>query len=161
MVMRTKGTPAELEARRLRAAALLGRGKGTNEVARLVGVTPSCVSKWKRALRKRGPAGLKAKPLRGRRPRLDAAQKRRLVATIKRGAVAAGYDSELWTCRRVRDVIARTEGVWYDFNHVGRLLHALGFSVQKPEARARERDEGAIARWREQDWPRIKKTRGG
>jgi len=89
------------------------------------------------------------------------AQKRRLVALLKKGAVAAGYDSELWTCRRVRDLIGKTEDVWYDFNHVGRILHALGFSVQKPEARARERDERAIARWRKRDWPRIKKTRSG
>ncbi len=159
--MRTKGTPAELEARRLRAAVLLGRGKGTNEVARLLGVTSSCVSKWKKMLRKRGPDGLRAKPLPGRKARLNAAQKRRLVAAIKRGAVAAGYDSDLWTCRRVRDLIGRTFGVWYDLNHVGRILHALGFSVQKPEARARERDEKAIERWRERDWPRIKKTRIG
>ena len=159
--MRTEGTPAELEARRLRAAELLGQGKGTNEVARLVGVTSSCVSKWKKTLRKRGPTGLKAKPLPGRKSRLSAGQKRWLAAALKRGAVAAGYDSDLWTCRRVRDLIGKTEDVWYDFNHVGRILHALGFSVHKPGARARERDEAAIARWRARDWPRIKKTRDG
>lgn len=159
--MRTKGTPAELEARRLRAATLLGQGKSPSEVARLVGVTPSCVSKWKKALRKRGIKGLKAKPHPGPAPRLNAVHQRRLVAMLRKGALAAGYDSDLWTCRRVRDLIGRTLGVWYDFNHVGRILHALGFSVQKPEARARERDEAAIARWRGKDWPRIKKTRGG
>lgn len=159
--MRTKGSPAELEARRLRAAELLGQGKGTNEVARLVGVTPSCVSKWKKTLNRRGPDGLRARPQTGPKPRLNGSQKRRLVAALKRGAVAAGYDSDLWTCRRVRDLIGKTFGVWYDFNHVGRILHALGFSVQKPESRARERDEKAIARWRKRDWPRIKKTRGG
>lgn len=159
--MRTKGTPAELEARRLRAAELLGQGKGTNEVARLVGVTSSCVSKWRKTLKKRGPDGLRAKPQPGPRPRLNGSQKRRLVAALRRGGVAAGYDSDLWTCRRVRDLIGKTFGVWYDFNHVGRILHALGFSVQKPESRARERDEKAIARWRMEDWPHIKKTRDG
>ncbi|MCC6661456.1 MAG: transposase [Phycisphaerales bacterium] len=159
--MRTKGAPAGLEARRLRAAELLSQGKGTSAVARLVGVTPSCVSKWKKALLRRGPEGLRARPHPGRKPRLNAVQKRRLEALLKKGAVAAGYDSELWTCRRVRDLIGKTQGVWYDFNHVGRILHALGFSVQKPEARARERDDRAIARWRKKDWPRIKKTRGG
>jgi transposase len=159
--MRTKGTPAELEARRRRAADLLGRGKGTNEVARTVGVTPSCISKWRKVLRRRGADGLAAKPHPGPKPRLDGAQKRRLVAALKRGAVAAGYDSDLWTCRRVRDLIGRTEGVWYDLNHVGRILHVLGFSVQKPEARARERDEKAVERWRKKDWPRIKKTLAG
>lgn len=159
--MRTKGSPAELEARRLRAAALLGQGKTPSEVARLVGVTPSCVSKWKKALRKRGIKGLKARPHPGRQARLSPAHKRRLLAMLKKGALAAGYDNDLWTCRRVRDRIGKTFGVWYDFNHVGRILHAMGLSVQKPEARARERDEAAIARWRRKDWPRIKKTRGG
>jgi transposase len=148
-----------LETRRLRAAELLGQGKGTNEVARRVGVTSSCVSKWKKTLRKRGTEGLRARPQPGRTPRLNRAQKRRLVALLKKDAVAAGYDSDLWTCRRVRDLIGKTFGVWYDFNHVGRILHALGFSVQKPEARARERDEKAITRWRTKDWPRMKKTR--
>lgn len=159
--MRTKGTPAELEARRRRAAELLGQGKGTNEVARRVGVSPSSVSRWKKALHKRGPDGLRAKPHPGPTPRLGKAQKRRLLALLKKGAVAAGYDSDLWTCRRVADLIGKTQGVWYDFNHVGRILHALGLSVQKPEARARERDERLIERWRKRDWPRIKKTRGG
>lgn len=159
--MRTKGTPAELEARRRRAAVLLGQGKGTNEVARSVGAAPSSVSRWKKALRTLGPGGLNAKPHPGPQPKLGNAQRRRLLTLLKRGAVAAGYDSELWTCRRVRDLIGTTFGVWYDFNHVGRILHSLGFSVQKPEARARERDEAAIARWRKKDWPRIKTTRGG
>jgi transposase len=114
-----------------------------------------------KTLRRRGTAGLRARPQPGRTPRLNWSQKRRLVAALKRGAVAAGFDSDLWTCRRVRDHIGKAFGVWYDFNHVGRILHTLGFSVQKPESRARERDERAIARWRTRDWPRIKKTRGG
>jgi transposase len=43
--MKIKGTPAELEARRPRAAELLGQGKGANEVARPVGVSSSSVSR--------------------------------------------------------------------------------------------------------------------
>jgi transposase len=159
--MRIKGTPAELEARRLRAARLLRRGKGVNEVARIIGCSTGSVDRWKKALKKHGLDGLRAKPHPGPIPRLNKTQKRRLVALLKKGAVAAGYESDLWTCRRVRDLIGRTLGVWHHPDHVGRMLHALGWSVQKPEARARERDERAIQRWREQDWPRIKKTRGG
>jgi transposase len=157
--MRTKGTPAELEARRLRAAELLGQGKGTDEVARLVGVTPSCVSKWRKALRRRGLDGLKARPHPGPKPRLNGSQKRSLVALLKKGAVAAGYPNDLWTCRRVRDLIGKALNVWYDPDHVWRILHGLGSSAQKPEARARERDEAAITRWRKRDWPRIKERR--
>ena len=55
---------------------------------------------------------------------------------------------ELWTCRRVAQVIAQTFGVSYHPDHVGRLLHGLGFSCQYPQHRARERDEEAIRQWR-------------
>ena len=158
--MRIKGTPAELGARRRRAAELLGRGKGVNEVARLVGASSSSVSRWKTVLRRRGPDGLAAKPHPGRKPGLSKRDKRRLVSLLKKGAVAAGYENDLWTCRRVADLIGRTFGVWYDPDHVWKILHALGWSSQKPEARARERDDAAVERWRTRAWPRIKKTRG-
>ncbi len=158
--MRPKGTAAELESRR-RAAELLRRGRGVNDVARLVGASGSSVSRWKAALRRAGPDGLKARPHPGRRPRLSKADKRRLASLLKKGALAAGYENDLWTCRRVREVIARTFEVRYHPDHVWKILTALGFSVQKPEARARERDEKAIQRWRRRDWPRLKKTRGG
>jgi len=159
--MRIKGTPAELEARRRRAAELLGQGKGVNQVARLVGASPSSVSRWNKALERRGPDGLRAKPHPGPMPRLSKTQKRSLVALLKKGAVSAGYPNDLWTCRRVADLIGRTFGVWYNPDHVWRILDSLGWSAQKPEARARERDEKAVERWRKKDWPRIKKTRGG
>ena len=67
----------------------------------------------------------------------------------------------LWTCARVAQVIDREFGVTYHADHVGRLLHSLGFTPQKPRRRARERDEEAIERWRRVDWPRIKKGERG
>jgi transposase len=159
--MRIKGTPAELEARRRRAAELLAQGTGTNEVARLIGCSTGSIHRWKKAIKKRGTDGLKAKPHLGPKSRLNGNDKRRLVALLKRGAVAAGYDNDLWTCRRVADLINNTFGVRYDPDHVWRILHSLGFSSQKPEHRARERDEKAIEDWRKKEWPRIKKTHGG
>lgn len=128
-------------------------------------VAPSSVSRWKKALRERGPGGLAAKRHPGPKPRLDKARKRRLRALLKKGAVAAGHDSDRWTCRRVRDLIGKTFGVGYDLDHVGRILHALGLSVQKPGARARERERErdglAIERWRKKDRPRIQTPRVG
>jgi hypothetical protein len=37
----------------------------------------------------------------------------------------------------------------------------LGWSYQKPERRALERDEEAIDRWKRKNWPRVKKTLRG
>jgi transposase len=155
--MRPKGSAAELEVRRRLAANLLQEGQGIREVARLVRASPSSVKRWRDVLRKRGRPGLKAKPHPGRRPRLSKRQQRQLVGLLRRGPLAAGYPTDRWTCPRVADVIAQRFGVRYHPDHIWRLLQALGWSCQKPERRARERDEAAIQRWRQHDWPRIKK----
>jgi transposase len=84
-------------------------------------------------------------------------QKQELVKLLEDGPLAAGYRTEQWTCPRVADVIQQNFGVRYHADHVRRLLHELGWTYQKPEQRARERDENAIRRWRKRDWPRIKK----
>jgi transposase len=58
----------------------------------------------------------------------------------------------------VAELIRQRLGVDYHVDHVGRLLHELGWSPQKPVRRAVERDERAIRRWVREDWPRVKKT---
>jgi transposase len=159
--MRPAGSPEELERRRLRAVALLEQGLMPVEVARRVGVDRRSVRRWKAAFRKAGEAGVAARPPPGRPARLSPAQKRKLERVLLKGAQAAGFDTDLWTCPRVAWVIEEHFGVGYHVDHVGRLLHALGWSAQKPERRALERDEEAIRRWVKQDWPRIKKTPRG
>ena len=53
--------------------------------------------------------------------------------------------------------IERNFAVAYHVDHVGRLLHELGWSPQKPTRLAVERDEEGIRRWMHADWPRVKK----
>jgi len=155
--MRPTGNAAELEARRLRAVDLLRDGKSNTEVARLIGVDVSSVKRWKRAAAEGGNAALAAKPNRGRPPRLTLEQMQELAQMVRTGPLAAGFRTNLWTCRRVAQVIRDRFGVKYHPDHVGRMLHALGFTQQKPQRRASERDEAAIERWRKRAWPRIKK----
>jgi transposase len=155
--MITFKSPAEREVRRRIAGQLLLEGKSISEVARLVKASKSSVKGWKDALDQGGMDALKAKPHPGRKPRLSAKQKQRLVAVLLRGAPAAGFQRDLWTLPRVAQVIEREFGVRYHPAHVWKILHQLGWSCQKPERRARERDEAAIQRWRKHQWPRIKK----
>ena len=54
-------------------------------------------------------------------------------------------------------MIKREFGVSYHADHIGRLLRAIGWSVQKPIERATERNDAAIERWRSEKWPAIKK----
>ena len=130
-------------------------------MARRVGVTPGAVVAWRNAHEKKGEAGLAAKPHPGRKPKLSLAQRKKLIRLMKKGPRANGYKTDLWTLPRVAEVIRKQFGVRYDPSHVWRILDALDWSAQKPERRARERDEPGIARWPKRDWPRIKKSARG
>ena len=155
--MRPKGSAAELEVRRRIAGRMLQQGKGVREVARLVKASPSSVSRWKKELEKGGEEALAAKKHPGRPPRLKERQKKELEPILLKGAEAAGYATDLWTLARVTEVIEREFGVKYHPGHVWYILRGMGWTCQKPERRARERDEAAIAQWRKEKWPEIKK----
>ena len=156
--MRTHGSASELEAQRRIAGRLLLEGRTVAEVARLVGASWSAVKRWKVAVEKRGLDGLAAKPHPGKPPRLSQKQQQKLVGLLKRGPLEAGYETNLWTCRRVAELIRRHFGVPYHPAHVWKVLRGLGWTAQKPQRRARERDEAAVARWRKHHWPRLKKV---
>ena len=157
--MRPPGTAKQLEKRRRHAVQLLESGRRLSVVAREVGAAVSSVFRWWQAYQREGPQALEGKPTPGRPPRLAKTQKRRLVTLLSRGALRVGYRTELWTADRVTELIAQEFGVRYHPAHVWKVLAALGWSCQKPERRAIERDEAAIARWKREDWPRIKKRR--
>jgi transposase len=140
---------------------LLAKGHPPVEVAQKLGVDRRSVRRWKAAYRKRGEAALKAHRVPGRPCRLNAKAQKRLVRLLLKGARAAGFATDLWTCPRVARLIEQQFGVRYHVDHVGRLLHGLGFSPQKPQRRALERDEVAIVDWVKHDWPRIKKKPRG
>jgi transposase len=150
-----------LEARRRKVVAFLKRNLSLHEIARRLGCHASSVMRWRNAFRAKGAAGLKAKAAAGRPPKLRDPQKQRLVRLLAQGAVAHGYRTELWTTQRIADLMELRLGVRYHRNHVGKLLHRLGWSHQKPERRALERDEAAIETWKQTVWPRVKKTPRG
>ncbi len=150
-----------LEARRHRIIAFLKRNLSLHEIARRLGCHASSVMRWRNAFRSTGPEGLKAKPASGRPPKLSAPLKGRLIRLLARGATAHGYRTELWTTQRIAELIEQRLGVRYHRNHVGKLLHRLGWCHQKPELRALERDEAAIQTWQQTVWPRVKKTPRG
>ena len=99
--MRPSGSPEELERRRVRAIRLLLQGLQPVEVARRVGVDRRSVRRWNRLYRETGEAGLRAKPAAGRPLKLDARARQRLERALLKGAQAAGFPTDLWTCPRV------------------------------------------------------------
>ena len=155
--MRPKGSAQELERRRRRAMVLMDQGMRPSVVARAVGTSRASVTRWRQAVEARGLEALESKPHPGGISRLTLGQRKGLLRLLLQGPGKHGYGTELWTLARVADVIAVAFGVQYHPSAVWHILRAMGWSCQKPERRARERDERAIRRWRQRDWPRIKK----
>jgi transposase len=152
-------TVEQLEERRLAAALLLRRGRVTQAaIARQVGVSRATVCRWAAMLAREGRRGLRARPKSGRPGRLDERAWGRLGRLLARGAVAAGFETDRWTLRRIAVLIWREFGVRYHPRYLERPLKAHGFTVQRPASRARERDERAIAAWPRRQWAAIKKA---
>src|SRR5690348_182222 len=148
------GSATELEGRRCRAVAAVSAGDRPEVVARVLGVHRSSVYRWLNLAQE--PDGLSAKPHPGPPARLSIAQHRRLEALLLQGAKAHGWSTELWTCARITELIRRHFGVTFHHDHVGRFLrNRLNWTPQKPQRRARERDEPAIAQWKQDEFPRI------
>lgn len=156
--MEAKRNSDEAIKRRVRAARLLLAGKSPPEVARLVGAPRQTVYRWRDVLEAGGMDALREMSKGGRPARLGAAELSRLYVALLEGAEVHGFATPLWTLKRVRLWIEREFGVRYSEVHVWRLLGQLGFSNQKPDRRALERDEAAIEHWRKRTWPALKKT---
>ena len=147
---------AAREARRLQAWKLGQQGWSQRAIADLLGVGESAISAWfKRARLAGGAKGLHRKRAPGTARRLPRARWRQLRALLRRGAEAHGFHGALWTRQRVATLIEREFGVVYSARHVSRLLAEMGWSVQKPLRRARQRNEEKIAHWRAERWPAL------
>ena len=158
---RPKGSSDLLSDRRGRALTLLKSGLSLNEVARRIECAASSVMRWRDAWRRRGAEALKVRSSPGRPLKLKPVQRRRLVKVLLKGPLAHGYNTNVWTTARIATVIRSEFGVRYHRDHIGRLMHTLNWSHQKPGKRALERNEKAIEQWKRKDWPRVKKTLRG
>ncbi|MEN8185472.1 MAG: IS630 family transposase [Myxococcota bacterium] len=147
-----------LERRRMRAIRLFERGETQAAVARRLKVSRTTSMRWAQAWEEEGREGLRAAGRAGRKPRLSNDQLDAVEQALLQGPLAFGYATELWTLPRVAELIHRITGVRYHPGHVWRVMRQLGWSLQKPTTRAKERDEEAIQRWVKTTWPTLKKT---
>lgn len=155
--MRPQGTSQQLQKRRECAIKLLQTGMIPISVARALSASRSSVTEWQNAFKRNGWAGLRAKPIPGRPPRLSAKQTHQLEQHLLEGPLAAGHKTDLWTLRRITRLIQKHFHITYHPGHVWKILRVLGWSCQKPERRATQRDEVAIAHWKRYVWPQIRR----
>ena len=152
----TAAERARRERVRLEAAGLIEAGAGDSEIARRLRVSRMSVNRWRRALAAGGREALASKGAGGAKCKLTEAQVAELEAVLDAGPAVWGWQDQCWTLARVADQAWQRFGVEYTLAGVDVLLHRMGWSVQVPARRAAERDEAAIAAWKQETWPVIK-----
>jgi transposase len=149
---------AARQARRERAAELFARGDTQAQVARQLDVSRQSASRWHAGWQASGTTGLQSRGPTGRRPKIPDSALEPIEQALLAGALAHGFATDVWTLDRIAVVIQGLTGVQLSNPSVWRLLrNRLGWTVQRPEGQAKERDEEAIQHWVAHEWPRIKK----
>jgi transposase len=149
------------EWRRGRAVLLYIEGRRVVDIADDLDVTRGSVNRWLQWYEAIGLDGLVTAKAPGAPPKLSDNQRDSLIAVIENGPQAAGYQSGVWTGPMVRDYIEQRYGVVYHKHNIPRLLHSLGFSLQRPRKRLARADAQKQATWLRKTFPAIKKKPAG
>ena len=157
LMERGKKRLKRLRARRMKAVALFEQGERQATVAHILRVSKQSVSEWWQAWHNGDTRALNGATEAGRKPRLQPEQLALVEKELLRGAAAHGYSADLWTLPRVAKLISRLTDVHYHPGHVWKIMKKMGWSLQRPTLRAKERDEGKIQQWKEGTWPEVKK----
>ena len=147
----------EREKRRRKAAALFKKGVSHAEISRRLGVTPAAVTQWRNAYAHGGRKALASKGSSGFPSKVTPEKRKRFKAAILKGPLTHGYPTNLWTLCRLADVLARITKVRFSEVWVWNIVRDMGFTPQKPDVKAKQRDEKAIQGWREVTLPKLKK----
>ena len=145
------------EFRRLRAWDMHQQGYKQQQIADALDLTQAAVSLIIKRAKAGGVAALRHRKPSGPKARLSPAQQQELLAKLAQGAVAHGFQGDVWTTQRIADFIFQEYGVKYHHDYIGPLLRQLGWSVQRPIVRASQRDEAAIEEWVVTTWPELQK----
>ncbi len=145
------------EARRKEAGTMFRRGKSQADVAKHFRVSTAAACKWHAAWEAGGMEGLDSKGPPGFASALDGTKKKKFKKAILRGPLLNGYATDLWTLNRLSEVLKRTTRVAFGPVRTWQVVRELGFTPQKPQLKAKERDEQAIEDWKNRRLPGLKK----
>lgn len=137
---------------------MLAAGERQAEVARQVGDSRQTMMCFERARQEGGIEALRRAPHFGRPERMTGTQRKELVRLLKKGALATGFPTELWTLPRNSQLIEAKSTVKMVDSSVWRLFGRLGWSVQRPAGQARERDDRVVRTWKAKRWPELKES---
>jgi transposase len=142
-----------------RARAILGyiEGRRVIDIAAELRVTRGSVNRWLQWYEAKGVEGLKTVISPGPAYKLGEPERIELMGIIEAGPLAAGYSCGVWTGPMIGDLVERRFAVRYHKHNIPRLLHELGFSLQRPRKRLARADLEAQANWVRATFPAIKK----
>lgn len=157
LIVKAKKEGDLLTWRRAKAVRDYIRGKTVLALVEELDVVRASVNQWIRWFDATGTEALRPRKAPGAAPKLTDAQRAELAVLIEAGPQAVGYMGGVWTGPRIGDLIRKRFGVRYHNHHVPRLLHQLGFSVQRPRKRLARADRAAQETWIKRRFPAIKK----
>lgn len=146
-----------LEERRFKAVEFFKKGKKRKEIVQILGVSREAVRQWYETWKKEGPEGLKSKGKPGPKSRLTEEKREKVKEALLQGPQVFGWTTNIWTLKRITQVIKKVSGIKFHPGYVWWLLKSMGWSCQKPKIRSKYRNEAMIASWKQKTWPAIKK----
>jgi len=136
---------------------MFAKGKSRYAVAKHFNVSKTSARDWFRRWKADKKDGLKSKGHPGFPSQYTPEKKKELKKIILAGPTTYGYTTDFWTIDRIRAVAKKKLGVTLALKRTWLTMIDLGFSVQKPERRAKERNEKAITDWKLTEFPKLKK----
>lgn len=144
---------------RIRAVRRVEAGESPEDVIRALGFHRSCIYDWLARYREGGLEALRYRKIPGRKPKLSGSELKKLYRWLTtKDPRQLKFEFALWTRDMVRELIHREFNVRLSVVSVGRLLKKLGLSPQKPLRRAYQQDAEAVKRWKQEEYPAIRRA---
>lgn len=148
-----------LEGCRLRATELYKKGEMINDIAYFLGFHRGVISKWISLFKKQGKKSLLSRKAIGPNYKISKDELKNIVSMLNKDATDYGFETPLWTCKRVRQIIFKNFGKSIHRTNIMRLFKRINLSPQKPERVAFQKDKKAVKKWFEEEWPKIQELR--
>jgi transposase len=141
---------------RVRAVDAVQRGLAIGQVAEAFYVDRTTLFRWVQKYQANGEEGLQRQPVSGRPRLLDDLEQQDLRWLIMCPASDFGYETDLWTVGRLKQVIEEVFEVAVSKYTVWRRLRDAGLTYQKPERQYFQIDEKARRQWLRTEVPQIR-----
>lgn len=145
---------------RRRCIELYQADKTQKYIVEALGISQPSVSRWIKAFNEIGEAFFERPKVGGSQRLLSPDQQAALLDLLDKGAEANGFEGNLWTRARVKQLIKRVFNVTYKIRSLSDFLRDLGYTLQKPDRRSYRQDPQKVKEWREVTLPALKKSVG-